>query len=197
MYSQNQEEAVITAYFTSNEGRLLDIGAHDGVKLSNSRKLLENGWTGVLVEPSPAVFTQLLQNTEAIKDRVTLINAALTTKEVGAMVWHDSNGDFISTLSSGHVDKWSRNFQNWRSFIVHPLSCYSFFKTFGTDYDFVTIDVEGINYEILMACPLDLWDRAKMVCVEYDNKMQEITDYLTDLGFKIIHRNGENLIFIK
>ena len=39
--------------------------------------------------------------------------------------------------------------------------------------------------------------RIKMVCVEYDNKAPEMTDFMKDNGFALVHRNGENLIFEK
>ena len=44
MYSQNNEEQVILDYFGNKIGNLLDIGANDGITLSNSRKLIELGW---------------------------------------------------------------------------------------------------------------------------------------------------------
>ena len=39
MYSQNNEEQIILEYFKDFKGNLLDIGANDGVTLSNTRKL--------------------------------------------------------------------------------------------------------------------------------------------------------------
>ncbi len=59
MYSQNNEEQIIIEYFKDFKGHLLDIGANDGLTLSNSRKLIELGWTGDLVEPSPNAFQKL------------------------------------------------------------------------------------------------------------------------------------------
>src|SRR5262249_30227089 len=53
MYSQNDEESIITGYFGGRAGNLLDIGAYDGVSFSNSRRLIELGWSGALVEPLP------------------------------------------------------------------------------------------------------------------------------------------------
>jgi len=58
-YSQNNEEDIILKYFGDFKGHLLDIGANDGVTLSNSRKLMETGWTGDFVEPSDKPFVKL------------------------------------------------------------------------------------------------------------------------------------------
>ncbi len=60
-YSQSGEQAVILNYFTGRErGTLLDIGANDGETFSMSRALMLDGWSGVLIEPSPAAFSKLL-----------------------------------------------------------------------------------------------------------------------------------------
>lgn len=196
MYSQNQEEAIILAYFPSPTGKLLDIGAYDGEQLSNTRQLLENGWAGVMVEASPIIFTKLLENVDHMSDRVQLWNTALVPDKSGPMAWYDSCGDAVSTLSETHLAKWSSHAE-WRRFYINTLNVMDFFDRVGTDFDMLSLDVEGINYEILMAMPYDLLNALKLICIEYDSKMQEITDYLKGFKFKIVHRNGENLIFVK
>lgn len=195
MYSQNQEEAVITAYFGSQTGRLLDIGSHDGVNLSNSRKLLENGWSGVLVEPSPTVFDKLLENTTEMQERVSLWNTAVAVQS-SVVDFTDSMGDYISTLSQEHLNKWSAHL-NWRKFKVKTVTVAELLEAEGMQYDFITIDVEGTNWEILKALPNEVLESARMVCIEYDQWMTAMKNYLSPFGFKVIHQNGENLIFVK
>ena len=196
MYSQNQEEPIILAYFSKNMGKLLDIGAYDGEMFSNTRQLLEDGWTGVMVEASPVNFVKLMEATDHMSDRLQLWNVALVPDKSGPMAWHDSCGDAVSTLSDKHLEKWAHHGE-WRKFYINTLNVMDFFERVGTDYDFLILDVEGINYELLMAMPYDLLNRLKLICIEYDSHMQAVTDYLNDFGFKVIHRNGENLIFAK
>lgn len=196
MYSQNKEDAVIGAYFASKIGRFLDIGAYDGIRLSNTRKLLENGWSGTYVEPSPPIFGELLSNTMDYIPYVKLWNTALTHEKSGMVMFHDSLGDAISTISDKHIEKWKQH-SRWRSFMIHMTNVIDFFDVEGTDFDFLSLDVEGLNYEILMAMPYALLSSVQMICIEYDDKMQELTDYITSFGFKVVHRNAENLIFAK
>lgn len=61
-YSQNNEQAIILKYFGSQRGTVLDIGANDGITLSNSRALIELGWSAVLVEPAEIAFRKLRYN---------------------------------------------------------------------------------------------------------------------------------------
>lgn len=55
-YSQGGEEIEIARIFKVlgvEKGRLADLGAGDGYALSNTRRLIENGWTGVLLDGDP------------------------------------------------------------------------------------------------------------------------------------------------
>ncbi len=55
-YSQNGEQAHILHYLDTiglKTGHLVDLGAGDGYTMSNSRALLEMGWTGALYDGDP------------------------------------------------------------------------------------------------------------------------------------------------
>src|SRR5687768_5951564 len=61
-YSQNNEQQIILNYFqnqTFKDLAVLDLGANDGITLSNSYAILSLGASGDLVEPSPTVFPKL------------------------------------------------------------------------------------------------------------------------------------------
>lgn len=52
MYSQLDEERVIVDWFRDKPvGKYLDIGAWDGIEMSNTRRLAELGWAGVPYGP--------------------------------------------------------------------------------------------------------------------------------------------------
>ncbi len=50
-----------------------------------------------------------------------------------------------------------------------PLRAQKFCMVFGFDFDFVTIDVEGQNLNVLRSLPLGNFDKMRMLCVEFDN----------------------------
>ncbi len=55
-YTQNNEEQIFIDYFKNqnpSELCVLDIGANDGKTFSNSLRLIELGWSAILIEPSP------------------------------------------------------------------------------------------------------------------------------------------------
>ena len=49
------------------DGYFLDIGAHDGISLSNTMFFeKEMGWKGICIEPNPVVFDKIVKNRDCI-----------------------------------------------------------------------------------------------------------------------------------
>lgn len=196
MYSQNNEEQIILQLLKDTKGRLLDIGAYDGKTFSNTYQLLLNGWNGVLVEPAPSVILNLINNTQEIKDRLEIINAAIVPNKVHDLLeFNDSMGDAVSTSDTKHYELWKKAV-NFRKVFVSTITIQDIFRTFGTKFEFVNIDVEGQNLEILKTIPFTEMN-TKLVCVEHEYKYDAIIEIMQKQGFKEYHRNSENLIFIK
>ena len=70
MYSQNNEERIILNYFLNRKGNFLDIGANDGITLSNVRALAEMGWKGCLIEPSKKAYNKAVENYKQYKRNI-------------------------------------------------------------------------------------------------------------------------------
>ena len=100
-YAQYGEESIILDFFgQDSKGTVVDVGAADGIRYSNSRYLIELGWFGVLVEPHPTYFDKI---NELYKDTdsVTTVNAAVYSEE-GEMPFYVYGRDEhaqVSTLS--------------------------------------------------------------------------------------------------
>jgi FkbM family methyltransferase len=195
MYSQNNEEQFILEHFKNYPvGRLLDIGAYDGKTFSNSLALLEKGWTGVLVEPSPSVFLKLLENTKHVK--VDLVNSAVS-KDAEMLKFFDSNGDAISSFIPEHVEKWEKGYQcKFTPYYIKTIMLADIIHQFGVVYDFINLDVEGLNdvlFKEIMSYVV-LLQHTKMICVEHDGHHQMMENLAACYGFRKIAMNGENLI---
>jgi FkbM family methyltransferase len=188
VYSQNNEEQIILDYFGGTLGRFYDIGAWSGPRFSNTWALLEKGWTGIMVEPSPTAFTSLMKNVEPFGDRVRLVNAAITPKPC-LMDFYDAGGDAVGSLSPEHAAKWKLS---GRKFVVHGLGIASLFSNFG-HAEFINLDTEGINAILFQHLPFD-WPDLKLICVEHDGYEAQMEELAKPAGFKRLHRTGENLI---
>ena len=195
MFSQNDEEDYILKYFGGQIGKFLDIGAFNGKTFSNTYALVELGWSGVCVEPSPSVFLDLMK-LHKDNPRITMLAAAIDSK-AGIAPFYDSSGDAISTFDVAHRDKWKNGYgSKFTKIYVPTIPVVDIFKTFGYDFDFINIDVECMNYPIFVALPMSQM-KVRMMCVEHDNHEAEIQNRFTQYGFKKIMSNSENIIFAK
>lgn len=82
-FSQNGEDGVIARLFEQigTETRAAcEFGAWDGIHFSNTRALLLDGWSGVMIEADPAKYEQLVK-TYADRDDVWCLNAMVGTGE--------------------------------------------------------------------------------------------------------------------
>lgn len=210
---QNLEDKIIWEYFQENygtefKGNVLDLGANDGVFLSNSRLFLENGWKGILLEASQKVFKQLNNNYINTNYNYSLIECAISTKnefvtfyESSSLISGDDYG-LVSTIVPSELSRW--NNKNIK-FKTYQVECKTFDTIFGkgNEYglsddivlDFISIDVEGMDYQILTQIDLTKYG-CKCLCVEFNGiEKEKYVDYANKHGMMLYHQNGENLIF--
>lgn len=198
MYSQNNEEQVIVSFFGNKVGNLLDIGANDGITFSNSRKLLELGWSGELIEPAEKPFNKLK---ELYKDnkKVKLHNIAISDLR-GELTFYSSgehvgNGDsdLLSTLSIVDKQKWENSTVYLES-KVQSLKWLDFYN--WQIYDFINIDAEGYDLSILKQ--MDLKELGcKCLCIEHNgHQYNDIMRELRRYNMKTLLVNNENLISV-
>ena len=201
MYSQNEEEKHILNYFNGKKGNFLDIGANDGITLSNTRALFDTGnWNGVFIEPSPEAFKKLKQNYRAIGGSY-FYNFALGTHN-GEMDFYDSGnhlnkGDtgLLSTASEEDYNKW-RGVTQFTQIKVKVFRYKTFLNRVKIkEFDFISCDAEGFDLAILKQIDLR---STSCICVEWNSK-QELKNEFDKLmiGFKIIYTSVENLIYAR
>jgi FkbM family methyltransferase len=199
MYSQNNEEEVILKEcqrLSLTTGKLLDVGAYCTEAFSNSRALIEQGWQGVLVEPSPIPFMKLA-NAYAGNSNVVLVNAAVSPDKAKLVKWFDSNGDALSSTSPLHVAKWEAAKVKFTVFYVYLLPMIDLFDQFGFNFDFINIDVEGANMDMFQALPWPALTGTRILCVEHDGRQLEMKALAARYGFHPLSLNAENIIFNK
>lgn len=202
-YSQNKEDLIVLDYFKGKKGTVLEIGANDGITFSNSLLLIERGWGGILVEPSPEAFHRLAL-LHSDNDNVILFNDAIHT-ECCTMKFYDSanhvpNGQdraLVSTMHESERDKWMN--VDYKKIEVSALTFQVFLQTLDTNlsFDFISIDAEGSDWDILQQINLKEVG-CKCLCIEYNSKPilhGLYTNYVKRFGFKEIHINAENVIF--
>lgn len=205
MYSQNQEEKHITNYFKGFTGTLLSIGENDGTTLSNSLRLIELGWRAVLVEPSRLALEKLMplhsynQKVKIVQAAIGVMNGAMTLHESGPHYSDKSDIALLSSLKAEETTKWKNAGVDFTSYEVDVLDYKTLLKLSGENkFDFITIDAEGMDLEILRQIDLS---QVKLLCIEWNsieaNKTQ-MMDYCAKFGMnKLIYKSAENLLICR
>ena len=202
-YSQNNEQDLILAHFGAARGTFLDIGANDGETLSNSRALAELGWAGVCVEPSPTAYAAL-ERLYAGHELIECHNVAICNGE-GPAILHESgphlgakDHGLLSTVVPTEMDRWKNTSNVFTPTSVECITFYSLIqRSQYSTFEFITIDAEGMDYDILFQIDLRVVD-CRMLIVEYNGiDEHRYVQYCREYGMSLRHKNAENLVFTR
>lgn len=198
-YSQNNESEIIARYFDNHIGTFADFGCNDGITLSNTYDLALKGWKGLCLDASPLAIGRCIElyqhnpSVQIIHAALTNYNGEITLNESGE---HLGNGDvsLLSTVIDGEKLRWPG-----QKFTTETVPCINFSTLMGLSkfktFDFISMDIEGCELSVLPQMDLRALG-CKLLCVEFNGKEQEKYDAIViPQGYKLIHKNGENLIY--
>ena len=199
MYSQNNEDDLILPYLkgiTLESPSFLDVGAFDPKVFSNTRVLVEAGWYGTYVEPAPINFDAFLTEYRE-NDNILLVNAALSVKSE-LIKFYDANGDAISTSSENHATRWRGAGVKYREYFTKTITWDELLEVTGNSFNVLSLDVEGLNYDLFMAMPIHKLDKLEVLIVEHDGYVEDMKAVAASAGLgRVLALNGENIIFTK
>lgn len=168
-YAQNfQDEWVLKETRFKRNGFFVDFGACDGVLFSNSY-ILENeyGWSGIVCEPNKNYHADLLKNRNCAKDLRCVYSK---TGEFVKFLQVKGN-DELSTLEeySFIADEHSEKRKNNESYLIETVSLNDLLAQHNapTQIDYLSIDTEGSEYDILQAFDFNKYD-VKLITVEHN-----------------------------
>lgn len=204
-YSQNDEQDRILNQFYNFKGTFLDIGSNDGITLSNSYALAQNGWKGVCVEASPKAWERLVKvHGWQSGNGIQLINVAVGSYD-GDIELNESGellgkGDvaLVSSTRQDEVERWASLNMPFEKVTVPVVT----FKTLRermlyNHFDFLTIDIEGMEPEVVPQIDFTALG-VRMAIIEWNGKNAELYDqFLLKSGLKLVHINAENRLYVK
>lgn len=204
MYSQHEEEKHILEIFAGKPtGTFLDVGAWNGKIFSNTCRLAELGWSGVLVEPSPGPFRDMVQ-LHGQNPRLRLLNAAVVPNEVAiAPMRFYATDDALSTSSEDFREIWAP-VANYRPIYVMPITAY-YLAQFCEDQigampvDLVSVDTEGTSFEVAQSLCWAFKIQPRAWCVEYLTRAKSHGDDFKALfkDYRLVYTSTENMLFAR
>ena len=170
--SQNGEVTVLKELVSRFvcERVLIDVGANDGVTMSNSLPFVKNGWRAILLEPAPKVYLRLKQH-HASRNNVTCLQLACLDRTDEAELYYGSDGDegFMSTLS--RVDnEWFDQHRSSTSVRVKTDTLTNVMITHAIPScpGLLLVDCEGMDYETLLGLDFSRFRPTIIVTEEYE-----------------------------
>jgi FkbM family methyltransferase len=162
------------------DGIFIEAGANDGITQSNT-KLLEDhfGWSGLLVEPSPALSALVKKN----RGNCKIENCALVS--------YDYKGDSITGDFDGHlmssVNGARRNQQGTITIPAVPLG--KLLSNHKIQYvELFSLDVEGYELEVLKGIDFTMVKFEYLLIEVYNKDKDSIVDFLRSKGYSL-HSN--------
>lgn len=194
MYSEHEEEKyILEAVADMPTGQFIDVGAYDGIQYSNTRALVERGWSGIMIEPGLTAFQKLLTNYQ-YNDKVELIHGALDPCDGFSLLPFWENPRTYSTTTEGNSKRFAGYQEFSRRFWVPALKWPSLF-TWKTDV--LSIDTEGTSADVLCAYNFAQQGCPRVICVEHDDRIDTCWSAVEKWGYQEVYRNIVNVIYVK
>ena len=165
----------------------MECGGYDGETSSNTLPLeVFHGWSGILVEPNPYFYTQLVGKNR----NVTSLNACISTELRHSVLNIPTKCPEYRLLGCQQRSYISKD--------VRPdtvqVPCFTFssiMDAFGlTSLDYFSLDVEGAELAILKTIPFDKY-RIEFFSIEYKHSQggsKALTAFMTSQNYELVKK---------
>ncbi len=188
-YAENGQDVhlLTKVYPSSRRGYFVDVGAYDGVEMSNTLLLEQNGWKGLCIEPHPRAFDKLIRSRRCVCSPFAAFNVddseiSLSADPVGdqsTIVINETTGTGSFPIIKIPTKKLSTLLRE------NGAPAY---------IEYLSIDTEGSEYDILSAHDFTLY-RFGYVCVDWnadDTNRQRLKTLLESKGYTLARSIGQD-----
>tara|TARA_B100000795_G_C22662758_1_gene384704 strand:+ start:98 stop:799 length:702 start_codon:yes stop_codon:yes gene_type:complete len=178
-------------YFSKikKDGTFIEIGACDGIKLSNTYKLEQYGWSGLICEPSPYWHKKM-------KNRNCIISKNAVFGESGIKLKFEDvekNPDLSGLSNFFEKDVNSKFRKDTKITEVETITLNDLLKINipTKKIDYISIDTEGSEYEIIKNFDFEKYD-VEIFTIEHnfiEQKRNKIFELMTSKNYIRIFQN--------
>jgi hypothetical protein len=211
--SQFGEDRILWQVFQYRpHGYFIEVGAYDGVTLSNTYFLEQMGWNGLLIEP----IGPLCEKAAVARPRSRVVHAAVSrpgspptakftvAQNVPVLSFLCANQDHVdrclregATLVEIDVPLLTLNEIIMRERRTATASSGPWSANRGWQIDLVSIDTEGGELDVLEGFNLDRF-KPRVLVLENDRATgAEIEPYLNGRGYRKFHRRKINDFYVR
>lgn len=201
-YSQFRQDEFLNEVILNHKkgGFFIDIGAHDGVTISNSlyfEKFLH--WEGICIEPNPEVFRKLQANRRSNNLNVCIGNDNKTVKFTQITGY----SEMLSGISDAYDERHRKRFEDEvakkggtiTEIDVPMITLESIENLKGKTIDFISIDTEGNEFDIVQGIDFNQMN-VKALIIENNYNDTRIKDYLARFRYELLYRLDCDEVFV-
>jgi FkbM family methyltransferase len=195
-YAQNKEDIVLASFLRDiKKGFYVDIGANHPIDDSVTKLFYDKGWNGINIEPLPVMYSLLKEH------RPRDINLNIGVGEVpGRMILREYSNHGLSTLSehvkTNYLHKKNVKTDEYVDIKIRVEKVSSVLKKHGVQViDFMKIDVEGFEYEVLKGNDWTKY-RPKVICIESNHIVKDWRSLLDEANYGLAYNDGINDYYI-
>jgi FkbM family methyltransferase len=184
-FSSDHETRLIAAFFDGTTGYFVEVGANDPQERSQTWHLERQGWTGVLVEPQPDLAAELRARRSARVFAAACSSPDNAGRELPLHVAGPLSSLDRRSMAPGSTPEKVIN--------VPVRTLDSILEEAGAPvaFDFLSIDVEGHEIEVLRGFDIGRW-RPRLIMIEDHVADLSKHRYLKNAGYRIIRRYENN-----
>lgn len=196
-YSQYSEDLIIQCYFPKGKcnGRYVDVGCHHPRRGSNTYGLYKRGWSGILIDLEECK----VKANQMARRRDQIVLAAVSDKEEWLDIYSDKNYSTNTTIKR-------QDDQDGKSLIgrIKTQTLTKILKEnhFPTQFELLSIDVEGVDFEVLKGLDLKVY-RPEIICIENWKALcgldmllaSETHQYLRQQQYQLVALTGLSTIY--
>lgn len=202
-YSQEGEDMILKNLVGQNKGYkgfYVDVGAHHPVRFSNTRYFYKRGWSGINIEPTPNAIKAF----HNFRKRDINLNIGVG-KDKGKLKFFCFNEPALNSFSeevSRRVDKESTKYKIIQELDIDILPLSEIFEKHlpqNTTIDFLNIDVEGLDYDVLLS---NNWDKykPKVILIEEHTEIDQLNNspiylFLKEKGYRFFAKTHRTCIY--
>jgi FkbM family methyltransferase len=202
-YSQcGQDSFVYNTFFKNKtDGVFVDIGAHNGINLSNTYFFEKQcGWKGMCIEPMPEVFAQLRKNRDCICIEGCVYDKTGTVRFLKVTGPTMLSG-IVETFDAQQLKRIVRETSNGKGLVEEiEVTCYKvndLLALHGLSHiDYLSLDTEGSELEILKSID---FENITIDVIDVENNFHEskFEDFLNTKGYKKLTELAWDDIYVR
>lgn len=204
-YAQSGEDLIVDFLLRQihiDKPTYIDLGAHHPIYLSNTYFFYERGAHGVCVEPDPSLCSYI----KRIRKKDICLNVGVGVDDATAAKFYVMTTKTLNTFSKTEAERYqsygTQKIENVLDISLMKLE-HIIDQNFVRPPNFVSLDVEGLDFEILKTFNFDR-HRPEVLCIETitytenktEKKLQDLIEFVKSRGYLVYADTYINTIFV-